>query len=149
MCVCVLRGDAGVTVGVFGAGHHTAGFRVKLSIRTVWTILVWWRRQGERKFRSAEYSQDFYPIPCLIPSFTDSLLICILYSKKTNIKWNNQTQMPSVLLTYSHPACPVWPSLSALEPRPVGSCAVWTSLFDSPGRQSGCWRLTQENMTTS
>lgn len=45
VCVCVLRGDAGVTVRVFGAGHHTAGFRVKLSIRTVWTILVWWRRQ--------------------------------------------------------------------------------------------------------
>lgn len=40
VCVFVLRGDAGVTLGVFGAGHNAAGFRVKLSIRTVWTILI-------------------------------------------------------------------------------------------------------------
>lgn len=43
--VFVVRGDAGVTLGVLGAGHHAAGFRVKLGIRTVWTLLVWWRGQ--------------------------------------------------------------------------------------------------------
>lgn len=36
-----LRGDAGVTLRVFGAAHHAAGFRVQLSIRTVGTVVIW------------------------------------------------------------------------------------------------------------
>lgn len=148
----VLRGDAGVTLGVFRVGHHGAGFRVKFSIRTVWTILIC-RTRWRFNYISKIYS-IYYIVMCVsaVIMWWQHIDMNIMLHVAVNISKGEhiiQTHWLRYRICFSHRACPVGPFLSALEPQPVESCVVRTSLPESPGRQSGCWQLKQDNMSTT